>query len=174
MKELEIPAGVGASVDLDVVTVKGSLGSNSRRFNSALLSVKVAGNKITITPNSSRILGKKAYVAQTSFAKELSNDMQGVMKYFEIKMQSTHAHFPLTLEQRGNVLMIKNMIGERAPRSANVVGNTKIEVKGQDVRLYGTSLDDVSQTAANIRKACKTRRKDERVFQDGVYYAIEE
>jgi large subunit ribosomal protein L6 len=45
-------------------------------------------------------------------------------------------------------------------------------VKGQNVRVYGTSLDDVSQTAANIRLACKIRNKDSRVFQDGLYYEI--
>jgi large subunit ribosomal protein L6 len=69
--------------------------------------------------------------------------------------------------------VIKNLIGERAPRLASIAGTTKVEVKGQNVRLYGTSKDDVSQTAANIRKACKIRKKDGRIFQDGIYYAIE-
>ena len=45
--------------------------------------------------------------------------------------------------------------------------------KGQDMRLYGTSKDDVTQTAANLRKAVKIRKKDERTFQDGVYYSID-
>ncbi|EQD42534.1 ribosomal protein L6, partial [mine drainage metagenome] len=38
---------------------------------------------------------------------------------------------------------------------------------------YGSKHDDVSQTAANITKACKVRAKDERIFQDGIYYKME-
>ena len=45
-------------------------------------------------------------------------------------------------------------------------------MKGQNVRVYGPSLDDVSQTAANIRKACRMRNKDTRVFQDGLYFEV--
>ena len=121
-----------------------------------------------------KALKNKAMVTERSLAKEITNDMNGVTKCFEIKMQTLHAHFPLTAEVKGNVMLIKNLIGERAAREARIAGSTKVEVKGQNIRIYGTMLDDVTQTAANIRKASKIRRKDERVFQDGVYYSLEE
>ncbi|HUC38978.1 MAG TPA: 50S ribosomal protein L6 [Candidatus Acidoferrum sp.] len=174
MIELKIPEGISVNVSGDVVSVKGSLGENKRRFNSSLLTVNVSSGKITIASTETKALAKKAGISEKSFAKELSNDMAGAAKHFEIKMQSIHAHFPLTAEVKGNVLLIKNMIGERAAREAAIVGSTKIEIKGQNIRVYGISLDNVSQTAANIRKASKIRRKDERIFQDGIYYALEE
>ena len=65
------------------------------------------------------------------------------------------------------------MLGERHPRFAKIIGDTKIEVKEKILRIYGTKLEDVTQTAANIKKICKIRKKDIRVFQDGVYYLRE-
>ena len=91
---------------------------------------------------------------------------------FEFKMKSVHAHFPITVEVKGQAIHINNIIGERVPRVARIAGATKVEVKGQNVRIYGPSLDDVSQTAANVRKACRMRNKDTRVFQDGLYFEV--
>ena len=44
-----------------------------------------------------------------------------------------------------------------------------MEVQEDDVIVRGVSLDDVGQTAANIEQATKVKRKDQRVFLDGVY-----
>jgi len=49
------------------------------------------------------------------------------------------------------------------------MGDTKIVVKGDDVITQGINIEDVSQTAANIEKATKIKRKDPRVFLDGIY-----
>ncbi len=174
MVSLKLQEGISATVSGAEIMIKGGLGENRRAFNSALLGVSVGQGSITITPTESKVLNGKAVKAMGALSKELRNDMEGVGKYFEIKMQSIYAHFPLTAEVKGNVLVIKNMVGERAARTAKIVGSTKVEVKGQNIRIYGIRLDDVTQTAANIRKASKIRNKDERVFQDGIYYALEE
>jgi large subunit ribosomal protein L6 len=44
-----------------------------------------------------------------------------------------------------------------------------VSVVGEDVVIQGPSLEDVSQTAANIELATKTKGKDQRVFLDGLY-----
>ncbi len=173
MIEVEIPSAVQIDIKGDDVMVKGSLGSNSRKFNSALLSLSREGSKIVIKPTENKVLAKKAMMAEKAMAKEIMNDISGVQKHFEINMQVVFAHFPVTVEAKGDTVLIKNLIGERGPRSAKVVGGTKVEVKGANLRLYGTRLDDVSQTAANLRRACKIREKDGRVFQDGIYFALE-
>ena len=59
------------------------------------------------------------------------------------------------------------------PRNSSIVGDSKIEIKDKLLRIYGTKLDDVMQTAANIRNTTKVKNKDERVFQDGIYFSIE-
>jgi len=35
--------------------------------------------------------------------------------------------------------------------------------------VKGVSLEDVGQTAANVEQATKIKRKDQRIFLDGVY-----
>ncbi|OJI08153.1 50S ribosomal protein L6 [Candidatus Micrarchaeum sp.] len=174
MAEITLAQGVSATLSAGKVIIKGPLGSNERQFNDALLKVEINGPKIKVEPSpANKKLAKKAMVAEQSLAKELSNDSEGVVKYFEVNMEAVYAHFPLTIEVKPKEIIIKNMLGERAARAADIVGATKAEAKEKKLRIYGIKLEDVTQTAANVRKACRVRHKDERVFQDGVYYAIE-
>ncbi len=172
MKEIPLPDGIKAEVKGTTIAVSGKLGTNTRIFNDALVSAKVDGSKIVLEHVKDKKLEAKGANAENAVLKEIQNDIKGVSQYFEFKMKSVHAHFPITVEAKGQVFTISNIIGERTPRLAAIVGGTKIEVKGQNIRLYGTSLDEVSQTAANIRKACRMRNKDTRVFQDGIYFEV--
>ena len=89
-------------------------------------------------------------------------------------MKIVFAHFPMSIEvKRGKMYDKQHDRREDAAHGRHMRGLTKVEVKGQDVRVYGISKDAVSQTAANIRLACKIRNKDTRAFQDGVYYEVE-
>jgi large subunit ribosomal protein L6 len=172
MKEITLPEGIKAEIKGSTITISGKLGANTRIFNDALVDIKSASGKITLDHVKDKKLVEKGMNAENALSKEIANDIKGVTAYYEFKMKSVHAHFPITVEVKGKIVHINNIIGERVPRLASVVGGTKIEVKGQNVRLYGTSLDEVSQTAANIRKACRMRNKDTRVFQDGLYFEI--
>jgi large subunit ribosomal protein L6 len=49
------------------------------------------------------------------------------------------------------------------------VGGCKVSVEGEDVVVRGLDKEAVGQTAANIELATKVRRKDPRVFLDGIY-----
>jgi len=42
-------------------------------------------------------------------------------------------------------------------------------VKGDDIIVQGTSIEGVSQTAANIEQATAVRQRDPRKFLDGIY-----
>ena len=170
--EVKLPDGVKAEVKGDRLIVTGKLGSNTRKFNNVLLTLSAGQEKITIGHTTAKKLARKAANAEKSFAKEVQNDIDGVAKHYERNMKTVYAHFPINVEVKDGVVRINNIIGERVPRLSKVVGSTKIEVKGQNVRIYGTSLDDVTQTAANIRTACVMRKKDTRVFQDGLYFEV--
>lgn len=173
MMKVEIPEGVKAEVSGSAVSISGKLGTNVRKFNRSLMGIKVDGNSITIEPIEYKKLAKKAATAEKAMQSELADDIKGVQEYHEIKMQYVYAHFPMTLEAKDGTVTIKNIFGERAPRHAQIRGGAKVEVKGQDVRVYGTSLEDVAQTAANMKKACRAKSKDARIFQDGIYYVVE-
>ena len=69
-----------------------------------------------------------------------------------------------------NKVNIENYFGERSPRTSQIVGETtKVSVVGDDLIVQGPSLEDVSQTAANIELSANMKGKDHRVFLDGVY-----
>jgi large subunit ribosomal protein L6 len=44
-----------------------------------------------------------------------------------------------------------------------------VKIEPEDIIVEGINLEDVSQTAANIEQATRVRRKDPRVFLDGIY-----
>ena len=48
--------------------------------------------------------------------------------------------------------------------------DVEVEVKNKvDVIVTGADIEKVGQTAANIERACRIRKRDRRVFQDGIY-----
>jgi large subunit ribosomal protein L6 len=64
---------------------------------------------------------------------------------------------------------IENFIGERYPRIATIAENVEVSVKGDDVIVSGPDKEAIGQTSTNIRRACRIKEKDPRVFQDGIY-----
>jgi large subunit ribosomal protein L6 len=176
MQEVKIPSGVKVTLsdDKSEVTIAGKLGSTKKEISKRLLSVSIAGDKITIQEVKNKKLGKKAALAAQALGSEFKRAMEGVEKGMEKKMRIVFAHFPMSIEIKGDSVLAKNVFGEKKPRVAKIVGGTKVEIKGQDVFVRGVDPYDVGQTAANIHKLSFARRKDSRVFQDGIYYLAEE
>lgn len=176
MYELQLPKDVKAKISEDgtEITISGKLGSTSKKVNTMLLEAKLAGDRLTLEPCPNGKLAKKAALACNSLCFELKSAAEGVEKGVERNMKIVYAHFPVSVEIKGREVLIKNMFGERNPRIARIVGDTKVDVKGQDIHLKGVDEYDVGQTAANLRKLSLQRKKDSRVFQDGVYFAHED
>jgi large subunit ribosomal protein L6 len=95
--------------------------------------------------------------------------MLGVRLGYEYEMKIVYSHFPITVEQQGDTMFIKNFIGERGMRSAQLIGDIKIRTTEDEIFISGIDIEHVSQSAANIQQACKIRDKDRRVFLDGIY-----
>ncbi len=66
-------------------------------------------------------------------------------------------------------VIIENFQGEQRSRRARIHGDVKIAVEGDDISVQGINLQHVTQTAANIQQATKIKKKDPRVFLDGIY-----
>ena len=97
------------------------------------------------------------------------NMIKGVTEGYIYTMKVVYSHFPVTIKIEGDKVIVNNFLGENVPRVAKIMGDTKIEVKGQDLVLTGTNKDDVGQTCGNIEQACRITKFDRRVFQDGIY-----
>jgi large subunit ribosomal protein L6 len=171
--EVEAPAGVMIKKEGNVIQVKGTLGTVKKDFTKLPATVTVQGNKVTIKPYGTR----KSDLAVTNTARSLIAAMiKGVEKGYTYKLKIIFAHFPISVKVKGKELHVENFYGERSARISKIVGDaTKVSVVGEDVVIQGPSLENVSQTAANIELSTKTKGKDQRVFLDGLYvYSKEE
>ena len=166
MLENELPESVTARLDADLLIIKGPLGECKKDFSKIKTQVLHNGNKIII-----QSLGKKKFdisVANT-VRSIIRNMIKGVTEGFTYKLKIVFAHFPISVKAKDNNVIIENFYGERSPRIAKIVGDCKVMFEGDDVIVKGVSLEDVGQTAANIEQATKVKKKDQRVFLDGIY-----
>lgn len=114
--------------------------------------------------------GARKNVAALRTVRTLINNLIiGVTKGFKYKMRYVYAHFPINVNIDKNSetdqyeVEIRNFIGEKLVR--RVVMRSGVDVKvstaqKDELVLEGNSLEDVSQSAADIQQVCKVRNKD--------------
>jgi len=163
---VQIPDDVELTLEGKKVTVKGAKGTLTRDFSYAPISMELQGKSLRIWANWPR--KKESALVGTVYA-HINNMITGVRKGFTYKLKIVFSHFPISVKVQDGMVLIENFTGERNPRKAKIVGDAKVKVAGDDVIVQGINLEDVSQTAANIEQATKVRRKDPRVFLDGIY-----
>jgi large subunit ribosomal protein L6 len=95
--------------------------------------------------------------------------VSGVQRGYTYKVKIVFSHFPISAKDQGKSVLIENFTGERRARHAKIIGEVKVKVEAEDIVIQGLNLEHVSQTAANIEQATRVRRKDPRVFLDGLY-----
>ena len=167
MAQVEAPASVKIAKEGNTLSAKGKLGTVKKDFTKLQATITGEGNKITIKPYGKR----KQDLVVTNTARSIIESMvKGVEKGYTYKLKIIFAHFPISVKVKGKEVNVENFFGERAPRFSRIVGDaTKVSVVGEDVVVQGPSLEDVSQTAANIELSTKIKDKDQRVFLDGLY-----
>jgi len=163
---VEIPDGVQLRVDGDFVVVTGGGHTLRRRLSHPRLRIDVNGPQATVRCEYPR---RKEAALLGTFAAHLRNMVVGVREGFTYEMKIVYSHFTLKATVKGAEFVIENFLGEKFPRKTRIVGETKVEVNGDQVLLTGPDVEAVGQTAANIEQATKIRGFDPRIFQDGIY-----
>ncbi len=168
---IDIPLTNGANVQITNGTLTFSANGKTftKTFNQKILNVTTQEGKVTI-----KVIGKptRAKTAQAySIKAHLRNMNQGATTEYSKEMQIIFAHFPVTIEVKGKDVYIKNFLGEKQPRMAKIHGDAKVEAKGQTITIKGNNKEDVGQTANNLKRATRITNKDNRIFQDGIYYS---
>jgi len=163
---LKIPDGVTVTLDKEMLKVTGPLGKTFKNFKKIPVKIEIKDDKIIIKALGTR---KRDYAILNTAKSIVRNLCEGIVEGYTVKMKVVYAHFPVTVKLKDNLVLIENFQGEKAPRTAKIVGDTKITPKGEDVIITGPVLTDVTQTAANIATKTKVKNKDHRVFLDGIY-----
>ena len=163
---VDIPDGVTLNLDGRSVTVQGEKGQVERDFGHTRLDLEHTGSSLKIWALNPR---KKEAALVNTITAHVRNMIKGVTDGYTYKLKIVFVHFPMTIRVQGKVIVIQNFIGERQDRYANIHGDAKVSIQGEDVIVTGIDIEEVAQTAANIQRACKIRKKDLRKFLDGIY-----
>lgn len=165
-RTIGIPEGVNVAIDKMAVSVSGPQGQIKRELWYPGITIRKVDSEVVVGTEENR---REQLSMLGTFESHLKNMITGVSKGYEYEMKVVYSHFPIQLKAEGNQVIINNFLGEKKARKANILGNTKVTVKGDKVVVAGINKEDVGQTVANIRTATKIKRFDPRVFQDGVY-----
>ena len=167
-RTVSIPDQVSVQVEGRTVKVKGPLGSLQEDLSHLPVSINVNNNKVRLETTWPR---KREIGMLGTAAAHVRNMLKGVTQGYRYELRTVYAHFPVTVkvDEKAKVLKIENFTGEKTPRYAKIVEGVKVDVKGEDISVEGIDLKSVSQTAANIHDSTKIKKKDLRVFLDGIY-----
>ena len=164
--KIEIPDGVDVVLEGMTLTVTGGKGTVTKSFRAPSVHVNVSERVITVSTPSHR---KKDVATMGTIRSHIKNMLCGVETGYEYKLKIYYAHFPMNVSVGEGRVKIDNFLGEKYPRYAPIVGDTQVKITGDEITVSGIDKGSVGQTAANLEQATRIRRKDPRVFQDGIY-----
>jgi large subunit ribosomal protein L6 len=165
-RTIEVPDDVTLSVVDKKVSVKGAKGNLTRDFSYATVAIEGEGKNVRIFAKWPR---KKETALVGTIYSHINNMITGVTKGYSYKLKIVFSHFPISVKLQGKSVLIENFTGERRPRRVDILGDVKVKLEPEDIIVQGANLEEVSQTAANIEQSTKVRKKDPRVFLDGIY-----
>ncbi len=162
---IEIPEEFDAEYEDGVFTLsKGE--EVSKKMEHALVDVEIDGQEAIFSTPSTK---KDVQSIVHTFRSHVENMIEGLQDEHIYRMKGVYAHFPMTIKEQNNQVVIENFMGERNPRKVDIMEGVTVEVDGEDLTLKGANKDAVSQTAARVEQMCHKGNRDPRTFQDGVY-----
>ncbi|MAF35965.1 50S ribosomal protein L6 [archaeon] len=164
-KTITIPEKTTATLVDTTISIEGPKGKLEREFYYPSVSIKVADNTVAVSGPGL----KKAKRMMNTFTAHITNMIKGVNDGFHYQLKICAGHFPVNVTKEQSTIMIKNFLGEKIPRQAQIVEGVEVEIKEDLIDVTGISKEAVGQTAANLEQATKIRNRDRRRFQDGIF-----
>lgn len=163
---IAIPDGIIFGYENATLRMKKGGEEIEKKIETPEVAVRAEANSIILEASNQK---RKTISILNAIQSHIQNMIIGLEKGYEYKLSIVHSHFPMGVKVGEKKVEISNYLGEKHPRFAQIVGKTKVEVKGKQITVTGQDVYDVSQTAANIESSAKIRNKDQRIFQDGIY-----
>ncbi|KAI1839432.1 hypothetical protein JX266_014357, partial [Neoarthrinium moseri] len=159
---LEVPEGVSVQIKARKVTVTGPRGKLTKDLSH--LAVNFSHPKKNVIGIEIHHGARKNVAALRTVRTLINNLIVGVTKGFKYKMRYVYAHFPINVNIDKNSetdqyeVEIRNFIGEKLVRRVVMRHGVDVKVSSaqkDELILEGNSLEDVSQSAADIQQICK-------------------
>jgi large subunit ribosomal protein L6 len=165
-KEIEIPEGVEVNLDANILTVKSKDNENKKNLFYPTIGVEIKDNKVLLEPKK---FSKREKKIINTFRSHIINMIKGVQETFEYRVEICSSHFPMTVNIENGEIVVKNFLGEKIPRRANIVDGVDAKIEGNIIVLKSSDKEKVGQTAGNCEKATRITNRDRRRFQDGLW-----
>ncbi len=166
-EEIEIPEAINVSIENNVIIMKKENNELKRKLDTKIKTV-VEANKIILSANQTTKNKRKMF---GTIKAHIKNMIEGLTTGFKYKMEIANVHFPMTanVDKETNELIVKNFLGERKNRRIKLVEGANVKVNKKEIEIESIDIEKAGQCAANIEKGTKVRKKDRRVFQDGIF-----
>ncbi|MFA5857151.1 MAG: 50S ribosomal protein L6 [Candidatus Pacearchaeota archaeon] len=166
-EEITIVPGINCKFDNFNISLEKGSDKISRKINNKL-KVEIDGNKIIITANKNSKREKKILGSESAHIK---NIISGLNEKFKYKLLAANVHFPMNLafDKEKNELVVKNFLGEKKDRRIKILDGVSVKITKELIELESCDIEKAGQSAANIEKGTKVRKRDRRIFQDGIY-----
>jgi len=163
---VEIPEGTTIEIVNGLIKVTGSKGVVEKEIKNKMLHHEIKSNEIILFGDKSDLRRKKIV---NTFLAHIKNMIKGANEGHIYKLKICSGHFPMTVAVKGNVLEIKNFIGEAKPRTLKLKEGVTVKVNGQEITVESINKEIAGQTSASIEKLTRRPGFDRRIFQDGIY-----
>lgn len=165
-EKIEVPKNVELTIEGNTIRAKGENGETARTFAYPGIRIRKEDSQVIMEveqPN------KRQMAVVGTIASHIRNMIKGVSEGFVYKLKIFYSHFPMTVKVQGSEVLVENFLGEKTPRKTRLVGKSRLTVKGTEIEVHGHDLEEVAQTAANLEQLTRVKKRDSRVFQDGIY-----
>ncbi len=163
---IDLPDGVDVRQTDEGYLFSGPEGEVTRELSHPDIDLEITDDSVILKPRNNR---RKTNATLGSIESHIENALHGVSEGFTYRMKVLYSHFPMQVDVKGDIVEVRNFLGEKHPRETEVIGDTEVEVRDEEVVLRGPDKEHVGQTAANIEQLTYINEKDIRVFQDGIY-----
>ena len=168
-KQVEIPAGIEVIIKGNSITSKKD-SKQITRIIEPMINASVTDNKLNLVIKNARKQEKRLVGTAAS---HMRNVFDGLLTDWEYELEICNVHFPVTLtfDKSKGEFVVKNLLGERAPRIIKAYSPEKIvvEIKAPHVKISSYDLEAAGQNAANLEKISKIKSRDRNKFQDGIF-----
>lgn len=166
-EEIQIPEGINANIKDFKLIMKKENNELQIRLSSKIKTT-IEGNKIILEAKKPSKNNKKMF---GTIKAHIKNMIIGLTKKFKYKLQISNVHFPMTavFDKDKKELIVKNFLGEKKERKIKIPEGVEIKINKEEIELESINIEKAGQCAADIEKGTKVRKKDRRIFQDGIF-----
>lgn len=165
-KEIELPDDASASLDGQLLVVKGPKGEVSKQLKQRNISIRIDNKKIVLESGRATKENKKILGSLTAHVK---NMIKGSFQSYTYTLKICSGHFPMNAGISGNKLIVKNFLGEKVPRVLHLKEGADVKIDVDLIHVTSTNKEIAGQVSADIEQLTRRPGYDTRIFQDGIY-----